>query len=80
MQKVPKYKELEDFESLVFRVVLHDSVNHRQKILFACRDKTETDLKYSPSLMNGLFRQSVETGLADNTICMNLCSFVQDAT
>ena len=51
----------------------------RQKILFACREETETDLKYSPSLVNGLFRQSVETGLADDTIRMRLRSFLQDA-
>ena len=52
----------------------------RQKILFACREETETDLKYSPSLVNLLFRQSVETGLADDTIRMRLRSFLQDAT
>ena len=52
----------------------------RQKILFACREEIETDLKYSPSLVNGLFRQSVETGLADDTIRMRLRSFLQDPT
>eukprot|EP00112_Aurelia_sp_Birch-Aquarium-sp1_P009685 Seg2108.5 transcript_id=Seg2108.5/GoldUCD/mRNA.D3Y31 product="hypothetical protein" protein_id=Seg2108.5/GoldUCD/D3Y31 len=52
----------------------------RQKILFACREETETDLKYSPSLVSGLFRQSVETGLVDDAIRMRLRSFLQDAT
>ena len=52
----------------------------RQNILFACREETEADLKYSPSLVNGLFRQSVETGLLDDTIRIRLRSYLQDAT
>ena len=40
----------------------------RQKIIFACREESENDLRYSPNLVTGLFRRSVETGLLSDAI------------
>ena len=51
----------------------------KQKILFACREETASGLKYSPGFLNGLFHRSVESGLAGDTIRMQLCSLLQDA-
>ena len=31
----------------------------RQKTVFACREESENDLRYSPNLVTGLFRRSV---------------------
>ena len=55
------------------------AMDYKQNILFACREETATDLKYSPGLLNELFRRSVETELADDNIRMQLRSLLQDA-
>ena len=43
----------------------------RQKILFACKEEDENDLKYSPELVQGLFKWSVVTELINDTIRMS---------
>ena len=43
----------------------------RQKIIFACREESENDLRYSPNLVTGLFRRSVETDLLSDAILQN---------
>ena len=49
----------------------------RQKILFACKE-VENELKYSPSLVQGLFRRAIETGLISDNIRTHLCLYAQD--
>ena len=49
----------------------------RQKILFACKEE-ENELKYSPSLMQGLFRHAIETGLISDNIRTCLHPYAQD--
>ena len=51
----------------------------RQKILFACKEEDENDLKYSPELVQGLSKRSVETGLINDTIRMRIRPYVQDS-
>ena len=48
-----------------------------QKILFACKEE-ENELKYSPSLVQRLFRHAIETGLISDNICTRLCTYAQD--
>ena len=50
----------------------------RQKILFACKEEDENDLKYSPELVPGLFKWSVETGLINDTIRMRIRPYAQE--
>ena len=52
----------------------------RQKILFACKEEDENDLKYSPDLVQGLFKRSLETGLINDTIRMRIRPYIQDST
>ena len=51
----------------------------RQKILFACKEEDENDLKYSLDLVQGLFKRSVETELINDTIRMRIRPYVQDS-
>ncbi|XP_065071957.1 uncharacterized protein LOC135696488 [Rhopilema esculentum] len=51
----------------------------RQKIIFACREESENDLKYSPVLVTGLFRQSVETGLLSDAIRGRIRPYLQNS-
>ena len=50
----------------------------RQKILFACKEEDENELKYSPSLVQELFRRAIETGLISDNICTCLRPYAQD--
>ena len=51
-----------------------------QKILFACKEEHENELKYSPSQVQGLFRHAIETGLISDNIRTCLCPYAQDFT
>ena len=59
--------------------VLIRLMDTRKKILFACEEEDENELKYSPSLVHGLFRRVIETGLiSDNVVHTCLRSYSQD--
>ena len=49
-----------------------------KKILFACKEEDENELKYSPSLVQGLFRRAIETGLISDNIRTCLRPYAQD--
>ena len=51
----------------------------RQKIIFACREEAENDLRYSPNLVTGLFRRSVETGLLSDAIRGRIRPYLQNS-
>ena len=50
-----------------------------RKFIFACREESENDLKYSPVLVTGLFRQSVETGLLSDAIRGRIRPYLQNS-
>ena len=50
----------------------------RQKIIFACKEKDENELKYSSNLVKGLFRRAIETGLISENIHTFLFLYAQD--
>ena len=52
----------------------------RQKIIFACREESENDLRYSPNLVTGLFRRSVETGLLSDAIRGRIRPYLQNSS
>ena len=52
----------------------------RQKIIFACREESENDLRYSPNLVTGLFRRSVETGLLSDVIRGRIRPYLQNSS
>ena len=58
------------------------SMDTRQKILFACKEEDENELKmkmkYSPSLTQALFRRAIESGLFSDNIHTRLCPYAQD--
>ena len=49
----------------------------RQKILFASQE-ADTNLKYDPSLVQGMFLRTIETGLRDDNILMKLRPILQN--
>ena len=52
----------------------------RQNILFACNEENENNcLKYSPELVQELFKWSVETGLINDTIRKRIRPYVHDS-
>ena len=61
-------------DAMNFLIRLMDT---RQKILFACKED-ENELKYSPSLVQGLFRHAIETGLINDNIGTCLRPYAPD--
>ena len=62
-------------DAMNFLIRLMDT---RQKILFACKEEDENELKYNPSVVQGLLRDAIETGLISDNICTCLYPYVQD--
>ena len=52
----------------------------RQKIIFAYREESESDLQYSPNLVTGLFRPLVETGLLNDAIRGRIRPYLQNSS
>ena len=50
----------------------------RQKILFACKEEDENELKYNPSLVQGMFRRAIETGLISDNVHTYSRPYAQD--
>ena len=50
----------------------------RKKIVFTCKEEDENELKCSPSLVQGLFRHAIETGLISDNTCTCLCPYALD--
>ena len=59
-------------------IFLLRALDLRQKILFATQE-ADTNLKYDPSLIQGLFLRTIETGLRDDNILMKLRPILQNA-
>ena len=62
-------------DAMNFLIRLMDT---RQKVLFACKEEDENELKYSHSLVQRLFRCAIEIGLISDTFCTRLCPYAQD--
>ena len=62
-------------DAMNFLIRLMDT---RQKILFACKEKDENEVQYSPSLVQGLFGHAIETDLISDSICTWLHPYAQD--
>ena len=62
-------------DAMNFLIGLMDT---RQKVLFACKEEDENELKYSPSLVQGLFRCAIKTGLMSDNIRKRLRPYAQD--
>ena len=62
-------------DAMNFLVRLMDT---RQKILFGCEEEDANELKHSPSLVQGLFRHAIETGLIGDNIRTRLRPYAQD--
>ena len=62
-------------DAMNFLIRLMDT---RKKILFACKEEDENELKYSPSPVQELFRRAIETGLISDNIHTRLLPYAQD--